>query len=69
MIVYRIFDPIDKHFEWFGDVDDIIFWLEENQISQLDITKKELREKGWVWGLEKAGVTFEEVYNKELEND
>ena len=63
-IVYKIFDNQDKNYEWFGDEEDIINWLKESQIVQLGITKEELYEKGWVWGLDQARVEFEEVYNK-----
>lgn len=64
--VYRIFDGQDKRYEWFGDIDDIILWLKESQIEQLGINEEELNERGWVWGLEQAGVAFEEIYSKEV---
>lgn len=63
--VYRITDPYDKTYEWFGDQDDIIDFLHESQIPQEVFTEAELKEKGWVWGLEQAGLTFEEIYDKE----
>lgn len=63
--VYRIIDPYDNGYEWFGDQDDIIDFLHESQIPQEVFTEEELKEKGWVWGLEQAGLTFEEIYDKE----
>jgi hypothetical protein len=37
----------------------------ESQVPQDVFTEEELKEKGWVWGLETSGLTFEAIYEKE----
>ena len=65
VVVYKIFDVMDRKYLWYGDQDDIINWLLDSQAEQLDFTEEDLKEKGWIWGLEKTGLTYEEIYNKD----
>lgn len=77
--VYRIFD---EDFTFFGDEEDIYYWLLDSQIEYIresfeldgeeiddDEVEKRIREKGWAWGLEQAGVNFEEIYSKEFKKN
>lgn len=57
--VYKIFD---ENFCFYGDQDDIIDFL----LKTKAIKKQDLKEKGWVWGLEQVRLTFKEIYYKEF---
>jgi len=37
VIVYRITDPYDDTYEWFGDQDDIISFLKENLFTEEEL--------------------------------
>jgi len=58
IIIYKIFDSQDNNYnEWYGDEDDIIEYLKENNNLK--------DEESWVGNLENYGLTFEVIYDKE----
>lgn len=51
--IYKIFDLKDKNYQsWYGTVDDIVEYLEEQDLC-LD--------EGWVSALSDIGLTFKEL--------
>ena len=59
VVIYKIFDSKDSGYTaWYGDEDDIIEYLkEQNQLKP---------NESWVKSLERYGLTFKVVYDKQL---
>ena len=67
VIVYKIIDigNSGEDYSWYGDQDDIIEYLSTHAVENYGLTEKDIKDKGWIWGLEKSGLTYKEIYDKD----